>query len=242
MTLAVNVDIRAPLRYFGVLRQKQIPFATALALTKTAQAGNNDTVEQMRVRFDRPKPWTLKATFVRPAKKRDLVASFGLKDITFEKSIAAAELLEHLFTGGPRVPRRFERALIRGGLMSQGERLAPGRDVPRDAYGNVRGGIVQRVASQIRIGDPATYRTDSKRSKASRKGSRYFWSYGGRFPRGVWEARGARGRKVRAIMLVVPSPVYRRLININRIAEQAAASYFPAEFSKALDFALRTAK
>jgi uncharacterized protein YijF (DUF1287 family) len=60
--------------------QKEIPFATALALTQTAIDLKKRQIEEMKQVFSNPVPWTLKSISHRYATKRDLRADVFFKE------------------------------------------------------------------------------------------------------------------------------------------------------------------
>ena len=59
---------------------KQVTFATAVALTQTAQLVKKGQLDVMRKRLDRPTPTTMKSIFVKPATRQKLEARVWFKD------------------------------------------------------------------------------------------------------------------------------------------------------------------
>ncbi|TAM50216.1 MAG: hypothetical protein EPN57_20565 [Paraburkholderia sp.] len=93
-SISVRADFQAAARGLNALEKKQLPFATATALTslaKLAQAAEKKALPQI---FDRPTPFTINSIGVKGARKASLVA------IVFVKDIAAAYLAPFEF-GGP---------------------------------------------------------------------------------------------------------------------------------------------
>jgi hypothetical protein len=225
-------------------QQKQVRFATALALTKTAQIAKRDVEAEMQRKFDRPTPYTMKSVFTKRATPAVLEASAFIKDINIGggQGLSTAELLQHQFIGGKRAEKRSEWRFIQAGLMSIGEFLVPGKGAKLDRYGNMSRGQMQQVMSQVRVGvDPYQYSTNSRRSKRNQsKAGKYFWSHGDHLPRGVWLRVGLRG--VIPVLLVVKTPKYTKRIDLEKIRQKVITRDFPREFDKALDFALRTAR
>jgi len=75
---------------------KQIRFAVAKSLTQTAKAVQSDMTAEMKKQFDRPTPYTLRSSFVKPATRFNLTAVVGIKDMSPSKAAASpAELLGH---------------------------------------------------------------------------------------------------------------------------------------------------
>lgn len=221
---------------------KQVKFATAVALTKTAKATQDVVIEEMKRVFDRPTPFTLKSLYIKAATKQSLSAKVYLKNIPFGKNPnALSELLEQEFSGGTRLRKRMEKAFERNGYISNSEYLVPGSAAKLDSYGNLSRGQAQQVMSQLQVNfDAAQNKTSSLRSKRSvKKAGELFWSKGGRLHRGVWMRDG---RSVKPILLAISAPHYKRLINLPVITQKVIDQRFNSEFKSALDNALRTAR
>jgi hypothetical protein len=172
MQIDVRVDLRDAERYLTGLRKDQIPFATAYALTQTAKQAQKNIVDTMQRVFDRPKPYTLNGTYVKPATKRDLTAIVKLKDGYLGESPntkkgTADQYLRAEVQGGPRRNTAFEKALIFNGLMPPGYFAIQTKFAPKDPYGNVPPGFYTRVISQLGIGDELQR---ANKNKAKKKG------------------------------------------------------------------------
>lgn len=85
------------------LHRRQLPFATAAALTDTAKDAQSDAVDEMSRVFDRPTPFTKRGVGVRAARKTRLVARVFIKD-------RQADYLGIQVRGGTRYPKR--RAIL----------------------------------------------------------------------------------------------------------------------------------
>src|SRR6185369_12985592 len=71
---------------------KQVRFAAAVALTKTAKAVEVAEKHEMSDVFDRPTPNTINSTYVKPATRQTLTAEVGIKNFA-GKGIAASKYL-----------------------------------------------------------------------------------------------------------------------------------------------------
>jgi hypothetical protein len=243
LSVSVKHNIQSTIRMLDRRFAKQVPFATAVALTKTAQHGQRAVIEEMKSQFDRPTPFTLKSLFIKPATKQNLQAMVYLKDQSpGGKSRPLSETLGHQFAGGTRVRKRLELWLERAGYISANEYMVPAAGARLDQYGNMSRGQVQQILSQLRAGpDPYSYKSKSARSKKNVKLSGgLFWSRGGKLPRGVW-VRGP-ANSVLPVMLVVTGVRYKRLINMSVVIERVIKKHFETEFKKALEMAIRTAR
>jgi hypothetical protein len=72
-SISVTSDVQSTIRQLQV-RRDQVPFATALALTRTAQDGQAEIRRQLPSRFTIRTPWVAKGVRYKPADKRSLTA------------------------------------------------------------------------------------------------------------------------------------------------------------------------
>lgn len=173
------------------LANEDAPIVTAYALTKTAQDIKADEVETMKGVFDRPTRFTLNALYVKPAKKRDLVAIVEFKEGF--GSIPAWRYLGPQVEGGARQHKAHEKRLIRAGHMKPEEFAVPGAGAKLDSFGNMSGPMIERILSQVGAAEQSSgYQanaTGSRRSKAKRKKSGNYFALRP-------ELAGPAGRKV----------------------------------------------
>lgn len=244
------------------IRARQVPFAVALALTRTGQDGREDLRAEMRSRFDRPTPYTLNSPYLKPATRQDLTAVIGFKD----GSGTEPSFLEPQVQGGERPLKRFERMLVRAGYMRAGERAVPGEGAKLDQYGNMSRGQLQRILSQLQafhLAGASQNATGSQRSRAGRAGEVFFVSLGSgtsrststnprsawkndrkiqHLPRGIWVRRQfASGSSVKPVVLFVAHAYYARSLDLSAVAQRTVAR-FPVHFAAAFATALRTAR
>lgn len=244
LKIGVKHNLQNTIRMLDERVRKQVPFATAKALTKTVQKVQSETYAEMRANFERPTPIVMRSLFIKPAKKTDLTAAVYLKgsDLGGKNRLGSmAAIIGHQFSGGHRRQKGIEYWLQRAGMISSGEHVAPGAGARLDQYGNISRGQLVQIMSQLRLGlDPYSWKSNSARSRRNvKKAGEFFWSRGGHLARGVWVRAG---RNVRPVLMVISKPKYRQRIDMLRIAERVVASSFNAEFSKAFDEAVRTAR
>lgn len=247
---------------------KQVRFASAVALTRTAKQVEAKTYDVMRGVFDRPTPFTMRSLRTKHATKTDLVAEVFVKDKEIRSGYSSATILQQHFSGGSRQVKQMEHVLRSKGYMNSGEYLVTASGARLDKYGNISKGQLVQILSQIgvvRAGFDSSP-TKSKRSKRNvAKAGQIFWSSGkgspgtrahsGRLkfdyssgdytghrqnlPKGAWVRAG---RSVKCLLLVVKSVRYRRTINLQTVASQVVSKNFKGNFDKALAEALRTAR
>ena len=125
IALNIKADLRPLQRAFIDLRAKQVPFATALALTTLAKGVQQVEREEVLATFATPTPFTQNAFAVKPATKTNQIATVFAKDIQ-------AAYLEPYVDGGMR------------SLGGKRGMLVP-RDVGTNAYGNLPKAALARL-------------------------------------------------------------------------------------------------
>ncbi len=241
------VDVRDAIRQLtaGILvEEKQVKFATRVALTRTAKRIEAAEQHEMRDSFDRPTPFTMSGLFVRPATASNLTAEVKLKDFASKSSTPAAKYLEAQIKGGTRGQKRFERALESIGALPPGYRVVPGEGAELDAYGNMNRGQIVQILAYLRAFPEAGYKANmsDKRREALQRGSRtrqgvsYFVGRpGDRLPLGVYQrVHFARGTAIRAVMIFVRNVVYQKTFDFGYVATSTIEQHFAGEFSRAL--------
>lgn len=161
---------------------QQVPFATALALTRTARKAKGMLYGEMRSKFDRPTPFTVPpAAFdaddrhgsmrVEQATKTRLYAEVRMKDWTMAKQrVATDPLLRHHFFGGARVAKGMELWLRQKGMLAAGEFLVLGKNHPGDRYGNLGMAMWNKVVAQLGLtGAGKGYSRDASNQRGSQK-------------------------------------------------------------------------
>ena len=130
-TINVKADIKGLTRTLNDLQKKQIPFATAKALTATAKNIAEAQRKALPSIFDRPTLFTQRSIGVKAARKSNLTA------IVFVKDIAAQYLKPFEFGGKHHLPDSK-----RGGTL-----MNP-KAVQLNQYGNLPKGMLQRLAGR----------------------------------------------------------------------------------------------
>ena len=91
--ISIHSNLREIERKLGALAQKQVPYATAMALTSLAKLVQKAEVKNMAATFKTPSPFTLRSVRTIAARKDSLVARVFVMD-------KAAEYLEPYEQGG----------------------------------------------------------------------------------------------------------------------------------------------
>lgn len=131
MQAGIKVDLRQAQRALGDLHGKQIPFASALALTTLAGGVQDaETAEELKT-FASPTPFTQRAFGKTPATKRNLVSTVFIKDVQ-------AQYLAPYVVGGPRF------------LGTKKGMLAP-RGIALNQYGNLTKGKLAALKAKPNV-------------------------------------------------------------------------------------------
>lgn len=211
-------------------------YAVPMALTRTAYDAREELRRTLPTVFDRPTPYTLNATYVKPATRTEPAAWVGFREFAGKGTPAPKYLLPQV-EGGRRPVKRFERALAAVGVLPSGLSAVPGEEADIDAFGNMRRGQIVRILSQLRAFGEMGYTanaTGSARSRAKRRRTGYFAAPQGNregLPPGVYKRDGADARPV---IVFVTRPTYRVRFPFHETVRRVAAERFPARLREAL--------
>ena len=234
-------EVRAKLR---TNRTDQLPYATALALTRTAQLTKQYLVSLMPRVFDRPTPYTLNSLYVRGATKTNLVASVYIKDEA-PRGTPAERYLRPEIEGGQRNLKRSERALQASGLMPANTMAVPGIGAEIDQYGNMKAAQIIAILAAVKALAGQSYTSYAAAAARRRRGKyrnqKYFVAMkGSHLKPGIYQRLGPR--HVVPVMLFVPRFVYRQRFDFYGEGQRFAETVFADQFTKAWAVALATAR
>lgn len=258
----VRGDIREIEKHLTGLARDQVPFATALALTRTAQFAQGEIKKEISRVFDRPTRFTLNSTWVRSATKQRLWAEVKIKDESL-KAVAPIKWLAPQVYGGTRTLKRFEQRLVTAGAMPPGHFAVPASGADYDSFGNMsRGEIVRMLSDMQAHWDPRQNTTDRSRKRRRRSRTRRPTFYFSTYPvnkrtahlrPGIYKRVGAVaglasgitagfGTPIKPVLIFVKRVRYRKRLRFFEIADQTARMRFPIEFALAMRQALKTAR
>lgn len=153
--------------------------------------------------FSNPTPYTKRAFYVKKATRGNLVATVERK-----RGQRGKHYLEVQQKGGPRPLTGLERLLVRrlkySGIIGA---VVPTKGLRRNRYGNIPGGTLNRILSNVQAqGDRANNTTANsrKRSTARRRAEYFVPRDGSKLSAGVYERRGKKIRKVLAFSDAAP--------------------------------------
>ncbi|MGB3068454.1 MAG: hypothetical protein WBC18_07900 [Ottowia sp.] len=227
--------------------ERQVRFATALALTRTAQDVRTEVQAEMRRVFDRPTPWTLGSTYLKAARRDDLTAVVGIRDGSQLSGRVTPEMtLRAQASGGGRNQKRFERALQAMGLLPAGWVAVPSRTVPLDGHGNVSGqylkGLLRKLV-QINAGPLRPGRGQRSAAVVQRQGGAYFVQRVGAkgLRPGIYQ-REVASRSPTAIMLFHSSVSYAQRLDMPAVGQRVVNDRFADHMAASLREAYGTAR
>lgn len=233
--LKVDLDIKKTKASLQKM-QKQMPFATSVALNELAKQARLDIKKVLPQLIDRPTPYTAKSLQYEPSTKKNLVAYVGFAGAGFGQmpggkgrvGFPASEYIGRLERGGTRVPASGRRSIVFPGAHAEktGEKIL-------DRYGNVSRGRGQKLKNLI--------------GKAKGKNKNYFYGTPkGKpsAPAGVWKRMGKDGKD--SIVLLFHfgqrAQYSGNQISLKQRVNDSVQRNMQAKFSRAMRRALRTAR
>ncbi|KAB7767624.1 hypothetical protein [Xanthomonas maliensis] len=255
-------------RQFTALEREQLPFAIVQGCNATAYAIRDAWKRAAPRVFDRPTPLTVNAAMYRKATKDRLFAEIFLRDEAF-KGAPPSKYLQAEVEGGQRRKKGFEVLLQAQGWMPAGQFAVTGRGAHTDQYGNVPGGQVTAILSQLgALRDPyqnantdGPKRRSNERSRVEylgrtrrntvavmqrtvRRGGRYFALQRprGKLAPGIYERIGTGfGSAVRSVFVFTSRANYTPRYDIFGLAQRTWDKLMPFYFNRELDKAIRSA-
>ncbi len=179
LAFSVKGDIGKALRFNDRL-STQYEFAVAKALTDTAREVRDAMPAEAAKALDEPTSFTRSGFYFKPARKTQLTAVVGVKDIQ-------ARYLIYAVQGGRRAPKR--------------KALRLPADVQLDTHGNMPRGLVRQLVARAKANKRAT-KTQAARFGVSQELDLFYGEPGDGRPAGVYK-RIVQGDKHTLLPMVV---------------------------------------
>lgn len=254
-TPSISSDLDRLTKWASVIARDQVPYATALALTRTGQDVKDAIEREMRDVFDRPTPYTLRGFRLYPARKNNLKAEVWFRPAMVSGKDARDYLGPQVF-GGSRKLKAFERSLRLAGLLPDDMNAVPGAAAQLDAYGNMARGQIMQLLSYFKTFTADGFRaniTDKRKgamaagnARKGQRGTAYFVGRvgDGRGPLGIWQRTtfGSLGTAVKPVIMFVRPGHYKPVLDIQGIAQRIVARRLDANFAQAWQQALASAR
>lgn len=255
INMSVNINVSDAIKQLADVKDRQLPFATSLAINRTAQKVKAAEQHEIRDVFDNPTQFIQNSIFIKPSNKFNLTAKVGIKDNGFGKGIPAIKPLEAEIVGGERRLKRYEVALRSIGVLPEGYLTVPGEGAEIDIYGNMKAGQIRQILSYFKanrdVGSTSNS-TDATRAKLARgtkkkAGVSYFVGKPGDAPLGIWRRTElglftGPSKPLMPILIFVQSARYEAIYDFDFVARQTIDREFDGEFVRAWNEAERTAK
>jgi hypothetical protein len=252
MTIAYTVrgDVSNITQHLSHLAKEQVPFATVLALTRTAKFAEAKVREEIPRVFDRPTPFTRRSTYVQPATKARRYAMVFIREQ--EKGrVAPIRYLQPQIYGGQRGRKSFEKRLIEAGRMPPSHYAVAAAAAELDQYGNIKGGQITRMLSDLQAQfdetQNTTARSRARRLRSRRRRASFYFSTWPPSPKtahlkpGIYlRTHFGFGTAIKPVLIFVRRVSYKRRLRFFEIADQAARMRFRIEFALALRHAIAT--
>ena len=251
-------------RVFTQLEQRQLPFVLLQTVNRVADDMKDAWRSNMAASFDRPTSFTLNSVFVQKARYQrgsgigDVAAVVGIKDFG-GKGTPASRYLEAQVFGGARSAKGLEAGLRRIGVLGGSERAVPAQGAQLNGFGNIKGGVVQQILSQLganREVGSLSNETDASKKRKSANARRFFvvrgnggrgWvknrdgsTRGSHLHAGIYQRVGKY--RLRSIFAFVRSATYKKRFDIFGIAQKVYSRRFPFYFDREMAKALETAR
>mgnify|MGYP003385304303 CR=1 FL=1 len=220
--ISVKVDISGLERRAQMLHSEQVPFATAAALTRTAQDAANELNTVMPRYIDRPTPFTQKAFTQSRATKRDLRAVVFVKDIQ-------AKYLRYQILGGNRAPDKIANKLP--------------STINLNEFGNIPRGEIAKLIALAKAGKRLT-KARGKKLGVSSKLDLFYGDPGNGMPPGIYKrvAQGDRHTLIPLVVFLKKPAHYKPIFPMRAIVQQVVDQKFAINFRTAFAAAIKTAR
>jgi len=226
ISFGVKSNIDQVAKAFDKMARDQVPFATSLALNRTAQLARQTLRTHMASVFDRPTPYTLNSLYTINSTKRRLIARVEHK--TGGKGTPASKYLRPEIEGGTRRQKASERIIADLAGVPNGV-YVPGPGAKLDSYGNVSGSFIRQILAQLR-------------GTSVKKKVGYFVVRRGNsrgIAAGVYQRTSTR---IVPVLWVIPRATYQKRYDMEGVVKRVTNAEFGRQFAAAMDYALATAK
>lgn len=221
-SISIKHDLDEVARWARRIAADQVPFATALALTRTVEQAAAELTRELPRALDKPTPFTLKAWSIRRATKIDQTAVVFAKD-------AQEQYLQWQVFGGDRAPNKKAQRLPTAIKLNE--------------FGNIPRGEIKRLVKLAQEGKRLT-RARGAKLGISNKVDLFYGDPGNGMPPGVFK-RVVHGNTHQLVPLVVmPQRAvhYKARFPMRDIVLRVVRSRFAANYAEAWAQALRSAR
>lgn len=241
-------DITPLIAKLDDMGQRQVPFALALSLTKTAQDAKDTIQKTMSGLFQGGAvKATLDSVQVQPAMKQaQRVVAKVFIQYEGGRGTAPVAWLAPEVEGGDRIGiKGFDQRLQSAGILPSGMQTVLARDAPKDAYGNLTGGGPAYLSILSQVGASTSSRAPGRgkgRLAAKRDPAvRIFAGKGKDGVLGIWQTISHDQAKL-LFLFVKKTPHYQRKLPFDEIVQTVFDRRFTIHFEESMAYALKTAR
>lgn len=234
----MKVDISGATRKFKLV-ESQVPFAVALALTRTAQDVKVAEQVGMDASFKSVSRYTRNSLKVTRAEKHNLLASISIRG--GDTGVGAVRWLRPEIYGGSRA-HALEALLQPVGLPPSGLYAVPGSAAKKTSGGKIDINWVRSLVTDLQAQGVSGNITKSNMRRRKGQGAlKYFvlLRNKGRLLPGIY---GKRGLSAFPLIIFVKKPKYTKRFDFYGIARRTVDERFPIQFEAAMKRALATAR
>jgi hypothetical protein len=241
LKIDVSSQLKRAIDSIDSLVKNQLPFATAKALTDTANSVKSELPSKMQALFEGGiVPFTRMGVFTTKATKNSLAAVVGFKD-------KQAGYLVYQIQGGQRSPNRVALRIPASSINSDAGRMYGLRLTPQ---GNLPPNIIKTLIalskSQVRLQRKSLRRLRIARGVGATNGSSIFYGV----PRdnansttaGLYVRIPTQRRLVPLILFPKRAASYKSKFNLLFISRSIVYRDFPRLFKAAYDYAVTTSR
>jgi len=231
-------------RYLRDIERNRMPSVIRNTLNDTVKSGRLEVQKEMDRVFDRPTPYAKRGVIYDAATKESLRAAVVVTGDRTKGALPATAFLGPQIQGGYRTHKAFERQLIQRGMMQRGEVAVPAKETPRDRFGNMTQGFINRFMADLQIdyrGAGATrVRSDAslKRNKNYRAARYFVPKRGSSLSPGVWE-RDPASKGIKPVVLFLRAESYRIRLRLREVVERHADAVLVENFERHFDRLIR---
>lgn len=221
-TINIKHDMDVAARWARAMAADQVPFATAVALTRVAADAATELARELPKYLDKPTPFTMRAFSISRADKRTLTSAVFAKD-------AQAKYLQWQVFGGNRAPSRVAQKLPTA--------------IKLNDFGNIPRGEIARLVKLAQAGKRLT-KASGRRLAVSSKVDLFYGDPGNGTPPGIFKrvVQGDQHRLIPLVLFTKQPAHYQQRLPMRAIVERVVRDRFPAHFRAALDQAVRSAR
>lgn len=249
MQLTVKIEGIAALTASLGSQARQMPFATARALTVTAHAVNSAIKRELASEVQGgATPYTLRAFNVVGATVATQTATVSLRTDAPDGGTPYDRAIAHLFHGGVRRFKRLEGWLQSRGLLPAGMQVAPGAKLPMDKRGNPKLASLKEMIGILSSGIRNLHSYGRAGKSKQGKAIGFFVVLPGSVASrhlhiGIWRRIEAGASSIIEpwFMFVAPS-TYQQRFDLSRTADAVISKTWATTFNASMARAMATAR